>query len=574
MATEGEEMKSNGLNGRLLNRREALLWSAAAGVGSTLVRPAKGSDSIKTGVHQQEPPFCSTPRLAVAKTQYGKVRGYVSGDVLTFKGVPYGETTAGDNRWLPAKAPTPWKDELPTLTYGGNCPQTLHPWTSVEQTFLFDWDDGWLSEDMLKLNIWTPSLTGKRPVMLYLHGGGYSFGSSYELPSHEGAQMARHHDVVQVSVNHRLNILGFFDVSEIGGTGYEDSANVGMTDLVTALKWVQENIANFGGDPDRVMIYGQSGGGSKVTTLMGMPGAAGLFHRASVQSGGGGNIPMKEQQREVARQVMKDLGLPANDIASLRKMDWSSLVAAGNAAVNKVNPPLRGLGGPFAGGAPRAGWSPCVDGKNINLRAFYDVAPDVSKNVPMLIGSVSEEGNQMSSRPTEEEWHARLTKAYGEDKASAIVATLKTAYPHKAIQTLSYMCSGAPGLNALAMRNNVVKMARLKHELKAAPAFSYYFTWQSPMLDGVPGAWHTAELQFCFDNTQRCEQGTGNTPEAQALAKKMASAWATFAAIGNPSLPSLHWAPTDPDSNKTMVWDNECRMADDPEGEARKIILG
>jgi para-nitrobenzyl esterase len=410
--------------------------------------------------------------------------------------------------------------------------------------------------------------------MLYLHGGGYSFGSSYELPSHEGAQMARHHDVVQVSVNHRLNILGFFDVSEIGGTGYEDSANVGMTDLVTALKWVQENIANFGGDPDRVMIYGQSGGGSKVTTLMGMPGAAGLFHRASVQSGGGGNIPMKEQQREVARQVMKDLGLPANDIASLRKMDWSSLVAAGNAAVNKVNPPLRGLGGPFAGGAPRAGWSPCVDGKNINLRAFYDVAPDVSKNVPMLIGSVSEEGNQMSSRPTEEEWHARLTKAYGEDKASAIVATLKTAYPHKAIQTLSYMCSGAPGLNALAMRNNVVKMARLKHELKAAPAFSYYFTWQSPMLDGVPGAWHTAELQFCFDNTQRCEQGTGNTPEAQALAKKMASAWATFAAIGNPSLPSLHWAPTDPDSNKTMVWDNECRMADDPEGEARKIILG
>ncbi len=303
------------------------------------------------------------------------------------------------------------------------------------------------------------------------------------------------------------------------------------------------------------MIYGQSGGGSKVTTLMGMPGAEGLFHRASAQSGGGGNIPSKEQQREVARQVMKDLGLPANDIASLKKMDWNSLVAAGNAAVTKVNPPLRGAGGPFAGGPPRAGWSPCVDGKNINMRSFFDAAPEVSKNVPMLIGSVSEEGNQMSSRPTEEEWQARLIKAYGEDKASAIVTTLKKAHPHKAIQTLSYMCSGAPGLNGLAMRNNVVKMGRLKHELKAAPAYAYYFTWQSPMLDGVPGAWHTAELQFCFDNTKRCEQGTGDTPEAQALARKMASSWATFSATGNPSLPGVFdQGPTDPDSNKTMVW--------------------
>ncbi len=149
---------------------------------------------------------------------------------------------------------------------------------------------------MLKLNIWTPSLGGKRPVMFYIHGGGFSFGSSYELPSHEGAQMARHHDVVQVAVNHRLNILGFFDVSDIGGSAYEDSVNVGMTDLAAALKWVQENISNFGGDPDRVMIYGQSGGGSKVTTLMGMPSAMGLFHRAAAQSGGGGNIPTREQQ--------------------------------------------------------------------------------------------------------------------------------------------------------------------------------------------------------------------------------------------------------------------------------------
>ena len=563
---------SESSNRIVLTRREALLLSASAGVGIAAGKSAFASDSVKTAAHQ-EPGNLSTPRSAVAKTQYGRVRGFVDGGVFTFKGVPYGQTTAEGNRWLPAKPPAPWTDEYPALVYGANCPQTLHPWTSIEQTFLQDWDDGWQSEDMLKLNIWSPNLTGKFPVMLYIHGGGYSFGSSYELPSHEGAQMARHHEVVQVSVNHRLNILGFFDVSEIGGSAYEDSANVGMTDLVAALRWVHENIENFGGDPDRVMIYGQSGGGSKVTTLMGMPLAAGLFHRSAVQSGGGGNIPTREQQSEVARLVMEDLGLGPNDIESLQKMEWSRLVAVGNAAVAKINPPGAPMLGPGAPGKPRVGWSPCVDGKLINMRSFFDAAPEISKNVPMLIGSVSEEGNRMSSKPTEEEWHASLAKAYGEEKATAIVVALKKAYPQKQIRTLSYMCSGSPGLNGLVMRNNVVKMARLKHELKAAPAYAYYFTWQTPILDGIPGAWHTADLQFCFDNTKRCEQGTGNTPEAQALGKKMAASWAVFAAAGNPSTPGLSWEHTDPESNRTMIWNNQCRMADDPDGEARRIIL-
>ena len=565
--------KSDFENHVRLNRREALILSATAGMGLAMTNQAHASDSIKTGAHQQEPGNCSTPRTAVANTQYGKVRGFVDGGVLTFKGVPYGQTTGGENRWLPAKPPVPWKDEYPALIYGGNCPQNLHDWTGIEQTFLQDWDDGWQSEDMLKLNIWTPSLIGKRPVMFYIHGGGFSFGSSYELPSHEGAQMARHHDVVQVSVNHRLNILGFLDVSEIGGSGYEDSVNVGMTDLVAALRWVRENISNFGGDPDTVMIYGQSGGGSKVTTLLGMPAAAGLIHRASAQSGGGGNIPTKEQQIELARLMMKDLGLAPTDIASLQKMEWSKLVAAGNAAAAKINPPTQGFPGPGAPGVPRVGWSPCVDGKNINLRSFFDAAPEISKHVPMLMGSVTEEGNHMLSRPTEAQWHANLVKAYGEDKATAIVTALKKAHPQKSIRTLSYMCAGAGGLNGLGMRNNVVKMSKLKYEQKAAPVYAYYFTWQSPMLEDA-GAWHTAELQFCFDNTKRCEQGTGNTPEAQALAKKMATAWANFARTGNPSQPGLTWTPTDPVHCKTMIFDNECRMVDDPESEARRVLLG
>jgi len=562
MSNSGSEIQNK------INRRQALLLSAAAGVGAALTGTARASDSVKTAAHQVGK-SCSTPRSAVAKTQYGKVRGFLDDDVFTFKGIPYGQNTGAENRWLPAKPPQPWDHEYPALIYGANCPQRLHDFTAIEQSFIQDWDDGYMSEDMLKLNVWTPSLSGSRPVMVYFHGGGFTFGSSYELPSHEGAQMARHHDVVQVSVNHRLNILGFFDLSEIGGSAYADSVNVGMTDLVTALQWVRENIANFGGDPNKVMIYGQSGGGSKVTTLMGMPSAAGLFHRASVQSGGGGNPPSAEQSREYAKQVMVELGLGPNDIGALQKMDWSKLNSAATAATNKINPAATrnlGLGAP-AVGTPRVGAGPTMDGRIIPMRSFFDAAPDISKNVPMLIGSVSEEGNRMSSKPSEEVWHSTLAGVIGDSKAAQLIATMKKAHPEKSIRTLSY------GVSGLQVRNRVTQMATLKHNLKAAPVFAYYFTWQSPMLEDA-GAWHTAELAFCFDNTKRCMQGTGNTKEAQALAKKMATAWATFARTGNPSQRGLSWTPFEPERCPTMVFDNKCGMVNDPESEARKILLG
>ena len=547
-----------------MNRRQAILLPATA--GAALASQA-GADRAKTAAHANAG-TCSTPRSAVAKTQYGKVRGYVSDGVLTFKGIPYGQNTSGENRWLPAKAPKPWRDEYPALIYGANCPQRLHDFTAIEQSFLYDWTDGYMSEDMLKLNVWTPSLTGKRPVLVYYHGGGFTFGSAYELASQDGAQLARHHDAVSVTVNHRLNLLGFLDVSEIGGPAYADSVNVGMTDLVASLNWVRENIANFGGDPNAVMIYGQSGGGSKVTCLMGMPSAEGLFHRASAQSGGGSNLPSKEQSLELARQFMKELDLGPNDLASLQKMDWARLNAAGNAAVAKLSPPAQGTAGPGAAPSrvPRAGWSPAVDGKIITQRAFYDVAPEVSKNVPMLIGNVSEEGNSMRSRPTEEQWHATLSRNFGEAKAAALIAAMKKAHPEKSVRTLSY------AVNGISSRNNVQRMVNLKHGQKGAPVYQYYFTWQSPMLEDA-GAWHTAELAFCFDNTRRCEQGTGNTPEAQALARKMATAWVNFARTGNPSQPGLTWTSSDSTRCQTMVFDNNCRMIDDPEGEIRKILL-
>jgi para-nitrobenzyl esterase len=563
---KGREMsKTDAENHVLLNRREAMLLSASIGMGMAMGRPAHASDSVKTAAHQA-PGGCSTPRTAVAKTQYGKVRGFVQGDVFTFKGIPYGQNTGGENRWLPAKAPVPWKDEYPALIYGANCPQHLHNFKAIEQTFLQDWDDGYMSEDMLKLNVWTPSLTGSRAVMFYMHGGGYSGGSSYELASHEGAQMARNHDVVQVSINHRLNVLGFLDVSEVGGSAYANSVNASMTDLVAALKWVQENIANFGGDPNRVMIYGQSGGGGKVTTLMGMPSAAGLFHRASAQSGAGGNITTGEESREFARQLVKDLGIAPNDIGALQKMDWATLDAAANATAAKMKPVDSGPMAMRPPGNQRL-WLPSMDGQIITMKSFRDAAPEISKNVPMLIGSVSEEGMSYSSNPTEEQWRANVVKMFGEAKASAVIAALKKAHPEKSVRTLSYSVSG------LNTRNNVQRVAKLKYEQHGAPAYTYQFTWQSPMLGGDAGAWHTAELAFCFDNTKRCEQGTGNTPEAQALAKKMATAWSNFAKTGNPSQPGLTWEPSDPVRCQTMVWDNNSRMVDDPDGEARKILL-
>lgn len=456
-------------NGSGMNRRDALRLAATAGLGIAVPEHAHGSDSIKTAAHQ-EPGNLSTPRSAITNTQYGKVRGYLDGGVFTFKGIPYGQDTGGENRWLPAKAPKPWDHEYPALIYGANCPQTLHVFTAIEQSFIQDWDDGYMSEDMLKLNVWTPALVGKRPVMVYFHGGGYSFGSSYELPSHEGAQMARHHDVVQVSVNHRLNVLGFLDLSEVGGSAYDESANVSMTDLVASLRWVRDNIANFGGDPNNVMIYGQSGGGSKVTTLMGMPSAAGLFHRAAVQSGGGGNPPSSEQAKGMTKQFMIELGLQPNDIKSLQKMEWSKLMAAGNAAIAKVNPapPVSGIGAaPSA--TPRVGWGPILDDKVITVRSFYQQAPQISKDIPMLIGSVSEEGNRMGQRPTEEEWHANLARTMGEAKATNVIAAMKKAHPKKSIRTLSY------GVQGVGQRNNVTRLAKMKSELKAAPVYAYYF---------------------------------------------------------------------------------------------------
>lgn len=543
-----------------VDRRRAMLASMMTGAG--LMLPSAGS--AQAARRASGAGTASTPKDAIVPTRYGPVRGYVADDVYTFKGIPYGADTSGENRWLPAKAPANWTEPYPAIAYGANSPQTLHDFRAAEHTFLQQWTDGFVGEDMLKLNIWTPALSGNRPVMVYFHGGGFAFGSSYELASHDGAQMARHHDVVQVSINHRLNVLGFFDLTEVGGAPYEESVNVSMTDCIAALRWVQENIARFGGNPDRIMIYGQSGGASKVTTMLGMEAGRGLIKRAAIQSGGGGALPSAEQSREFSRRVLRELGIGPKDLGALQRIEWKPLFEAGNkvaAAMNGPRPPM----GPSL--TPRVGWNPTLDGKVITVASFSAVAPEVSRDVPILIGNTSEEGMRWGYNPDEAKWRADLTTQMGADKANRLIAAMKKAHPEKATRTLAY------GVQGLMNRNRVQNMVALRHAQGGAPAYQYHFQWQSPQLGGVAGAWHTAELAFCFDNTALCAQGTGNTPGAQRLARTMATAWANFARTGNPSQPGLAWAATDPQRCQTMVFDETCRMVDDPEGEARRILL-
>jgi para-nitrobenzyl esterase len=223
----------------------------------------------------------TTPASAIVETAAGKVRGYVRNGIVTFKGIPYAASTAGEARFLPPAPITPWTHVRASMSYGPVCPQPVRGgWASDRLAFLYDWDDGYAGEDCLRLNVWTPAVNdrGKRPVMVWLHGGGYEAGSSQELPSYDGENLSRRGDVVVVSLNHRLNVFGFLDMAAVGGEKYARSVNVGMLDIVSALQWVRDNVGRFGGDPANVTVFGQSGGGAKVSTLMAMPAAKGLFH--------------------------------------------------------------------------------------------------------------------------------------------------------------------------------------------------------------------------------------------------------------------------------------------------------
>ena len=325
----------------------------------------------------------ASSNIAVTQTQYGKVGGYLENNVFTFKGIPYAKA----ERFMPPTAPDQWKGIRSSRAYGPTCPQAERMgWQSDEQAFAFNWDDGFPGEDCLRVNIWTQGLKDekKRPVMVWLHGGGYAAGSGQELPSYDGAALSRKGDVVVVTLNHRLNVLGFLDLSAYGGK-YAQSVNVGLLDLVAALRWVNENIENFGGDPSNVTIFGQSGGGGKVSTLLATPSAKGLFQKAIVQSGSMQRTMESKYSQRIAAATLEELGIKAEEIDKLQTIPYKTLLAAGEKAIANVRKEAEKEGiHSFI-----FGWGPTVDG-NI-LPQQPEKQAELSKDIPMMIGTTLHE---------------------------------------------------------------------------------------------------------------------------------------------------------------------------------------
>ncbi|MDX2033274.1 MAG: carboxylesterase/lipase family protein [Blastocatellia bacterium] len=513
---------------------------------------------------------------AVVETTAGKVRGYVRNGIYTYKGIPYAGTTAGEARYQPPTKPVPWAGVRSSMQYGSVCPQVARAgWANDEEAWLFSWDDGIPGEDHLRVNVWTPGIRGagedkKRPVMFWIHGGGFQAGSGQELPSYDGENLSRRGDVVVVSVNHRLGVLGYLNLAEIGGAKYADSANLGQLDLVAALAWVRDNIANFGGDPNNVTIFGQSGGGSKVGTLMAMPAARGLFHRAIVQSGSGLRMATSDNTSRLAAAVLSELGLSASQLDRLHTLPVQTIVGAGVAALRKLQPPGGGMR-VFQRRADRVGWAPTVDGRILPQHPFDPAAPSISAQVPMLIGTTLNEFTSAINNPkaealTEEDLAARVKEMYG-DRSREIVAAYRRANPQaKPFDILSF-------ISTVPTRHNAVTQAELKTAQGAAPAYLYLFTWQTPVLDGRPRAFHCAKLAFVFDNIDRCANMTGGGADARALAAKMSEAWIAFARKGDPNHPGLpKWSAYSADKGPTMIFDNKCEIRNDPDGPARRTI--
>ncbi|MDJ1479591.1 carboxylesterase/lipase family protein [Cytophagaceae bacterium YF14B1] len=497
-------------------------------------------------------PITSGAKIAVVQTEYGKVRGYIHNGIFTYKGIPYAQAA----RFMPPVKPASWEGVRSSMTYGPVCP-LIDPTTAVndESEFLFHHDWGYTNEDCLRLNIWSQGIndTKKRPVMVWLHGGGYSAGSSQELPSYDGENLSKKGDVVVVSVNHRLNILGFLDLSAYGEK-YKSSANVGMMDLVAALQWVKGNIVRFGGDPDNVTIFGQSGGGGKVSTLMNAPSAKGLFHKAIIQSGGGGlNFKEKSISGRISAAVLEELGLKSTQIDSIQKVPYDKLAAAGKKALRKVQEQLKAEGKEIPGFG--LGWGPTQDGTFLPYQPTAPEAIALSSDIPLMVGSTKNEFMASLRDPSlrtasQDEIKARLQKQYGE-KTDAYLAAVKKAYPADTRPTDLIDIDDM-------FRRGAIKQADLKSTGKA-PVYMYLFTWQSPVQDGEYKAVHCMEIAFAFNNISRCEEMTGGGKEAIALAQKVSQAWINFAKTGNPNHKGLPvWQKYTPANGATMIFDNQC----------------
>lgn len=426
----------------------------------------------------------TSAKATTVQTQSGPVAGYIDDGVYIYKGIPYAKA----DRFQPAEAPEPWTEVRSSRAYGPTCPQDRRTgWYSDAQAFSMHWDDGFPDEDCLRVNVWTGGIQdgGKRPVMVWLHGGGFRAGSGQELICYDGTNLARDHDVVVVTLNHRLNVLGFLDLSAYGAK-YAHSGNLGMMDIVKALEWVRDNIADFGGDPANVTVFGQSGGGGKVSTLMAMPSAKGLFSKAIVESGSITELMTPKYSRRVGAATVANLGLNPSHIDDIADVPYESLLKAYNQALQTVCEEAR-QDGVFPQNVLSAilfGQVPVVDGEMIPAQPGTPEALALSKEVPTIIGTTYHE--------------------FTRDREDPIFQPL-------AVQQASDRTSNG-----------------------CAPVYFYQFVWETPVLDGALGSTHCLEIPFVFDNVLLHRTFTGGGEDAVELGHRMSRLWTSFARTGKP----------------------------------------
>ena len=510
--------------------------------------------------------------IAVVSTAHGKVRGYVMRGINTFLGIPYGADTSGANRFLPPQKPKPWADVYPALWWGNSAPQNMdNRYANKYASFRDRWNYDDVSEDCLKVNVFTPAINDgkKRPVMFWIHGGGFTAGNGIEQDGYHGENFARFGDVVFVSMNHRLGPLGFTNLAGVGGEKFATSGNVGMLDLVAALEWVRDNIAAFGGDAGNVTIMGQSGGGAKVTTLCAMPAAKGLFHKAVVLSGAGTRSGDKEYSEKLGAYVLKEAGLTAADIGKLQAIPWKDFLALANKAQQKLAAEAAG-----AGGGLRRGFNPVVDGAVLPQHPFHPEPAPTAAGVPMIICSTfneqspsffdaSAENITLDQVPAKVRERAGFGPGFG-DKAEAVVAAYAKAFPgKKPVEIWSLVTSS---------RQGVVELANAKSK-QAPPVYVAWFGFQPAMFDGRMRAFHCLDISFWFCNTDLMWSHTGGGARPRKLSKVMAGQLLQFMKTGQPNGAGLPtWPKYTPANGEVIILDDTIEVKNDPDREARKAL--